>query len=104
MWHCLAYGQGSESFSASLEGPAEARDEDESGRDFAEPMREERDLTEPALDDCSDFGLDLRDLGFGLPLSDFCDLLDSGREEDCFIPDDGRDEILFSEGGRDETC
>lgn len=57
--------------SAAFEGAAEVREDADSGRDFAEPGREERDFGEPALDECSDFSLTVRDCGFGLPLSDF---------------------------------
>ena len=65
--------------------------DDESGRDFAELVREERDFAEPALEDCADFGLAVPDCCLALPSSDFCDFPDAGLEEGDFT-EVGRDD------------
>ena len=84
---CIGY----EASSAAFDGSGEGRDDDESGRDLAELEREERDLGEPALEDCADFGLAVRDCCLVLPLSDFWDFPDTGLEVDD-LTEAGRDD------------
>lgn len=86
----------------AFDGSGDGRDEDESGRDLAELLREERDFGEPALEDCADLGLAVLDCCLVLPSSDFCDLPDAGLEEGDFT-EAGRDDGFWPEGGRDET-
>lgn len=85
---CASYEASS---APAFDGSGDGRDDDESGRDLAELVREERDFGEPALEDCADFGLAILDCCLVLPSSDFCDFLDAGLEEDD-----------FSEVGRDD--
>lgn len=93
-----------EASSAAFEGSGEGREGDEWGRDFAELEREEpRVFGDPALEDCSDFGLAVRDGCLELPPSDFCDFPDAGLEDEDFT-EAGRDDGFWPEGGRDETC
>lgn len=90
--------------SVAFEGSGEGREGDEWGRDLAVLGREEpRVFGDPALEDCSDFGLAVRDGCLELPTSDFCDFPDTGLEGEDFI-DEGRDDGFWPEGGRDDTC
>ena len=65
---CVSYEASS---APAFDGSGDGRDDDESGRDLAEVVREERDFGEPALDDCADFGLAVLDCCLALPSSDF---------------------------------
>ena len=85
---CVSYEASS---ATAFDGSADGRDEDKSGRDLAELVREERDFGDPALDDCADLGLAVLDFCLALPSSDFCDFPDAGLEEGDFT-EVGRDD------------
>ena len=87
---CVSY-EASSASAPAFDGSGDGREDNESGRDFAELVREERDFGEPALEDCADFGLAVLDCCLALPSSDFCDFPDAGLEEDDFT-EVGRDD------------